>query len=155
MSLDNSQELPAPGFISGAALWLRQSTVSVGLIHLPNPAFNTSYDLATDSAAPLPGAPAQPSAPSRPSPPSPPSPPPSPSPPPPVSFYCLYFSEGDYELVKSGAITKPQACADTPGGIVAGTLYNGYTSVSCGNCECCGVTGIPLPPTPPPPSPPI
>ena len=168
MALDNSNALPAPGFISGAALWLRQSTVSVGVIHLPNPAFNTSYNLATDSAAPLPGAPMQPPSMPPPSPPSPPPfpPPPSPNPsppnpppavrgapPPPATFYCLYFSAGDYELAHSGAITKAQACLDTPGGLVTGTVYGGE-QVSCGTCECCGVTGAPLPPAPPPPSPP-
>ena len=60
MFIETNVGAPAPGFISGAALWLKTQTVSVGLIHLPNPTFNTSYNLATYSSAPLPGTPLYP-----------------------------------------------------------------------------------------------
>ena len=54
INFDDSAVIPAPGFISGATLWLKQSTVSVGFFHLPNPNFNSSYQLPTPPITPPP-----------------------------------------------------------------------------------------------------
>ena len=50
---ENSDIMPAaPGFVSGAALWLKTNIVSVGLIHLPLPTFTAQYAESPPPASP-------------------------------------------------------------------------------------------------------
>ena len=57
MQWETNTGVAPPGFISGAALTLKTNIVSVGLIHLPNPFVNSTYNLNTLTADPLPSAP--------------------------------------------------------------------------------------------------